>query len=443
VSIDTSSAGAKSGSATITLVSDGTGTSGLGTTGLASQTVNVSGSVYRVASPTLNTSPITLFARVGDAVPTTSISVTNTSPDVFTERLNASLGTVATGFVGSGSVNGLTAGASSSALGVALNTASAGTFIGAANVNFVSSGSGTTGAADLALNSQSVALTGRVYTPAVAQINTTTVDFGIVHRGDVVGLQNVSVTNAAATTALNDTLRGTIATAAPAFSAVGSVADLDSQATDTSSLSVGINTANAGVFDGTATVSFISHNADLADVALGSSSIVLKAQVNNFAEVSLSQAGQGSLSLTGQTYTLDFGSISLGSAALTANLAVLNSAFGPADLLSGEFDVTSLGAGFVLSGFGSFSNLIAGDSAGGLSIAFLSGTAGAFESSIVLHARGSNASGYVGQLADTTLVLRGNVITTVPEPESYVLVFAGLLVVVRSIGLRRRVVSTC
>ena len=110
----------------------------------------------------------------------------------------ASFGAVSAGFAGSGSITGLAAGASSNALGVALNTATAGSFAGTAGVSFVSSGAGTTGAADLALPGQSVALTRPVYTPAVAQVNTTMVDFGIVHRGDVVADRGVSVTNAAA-----------------------------------------------------------------------------------------------------------------------------------------------------------------------------------------------------------------------------------------------------
>ena len=44
--IDTSTGGVKSGTATISLVSDGTGTSGLGTTALPSQTVNPSAQVF-------------------------------------------------------------------------------------------------------------------------------------------------------------------------------------------------------------------------------------------------------------------------------------------------------------------------------------------------------------------------------------------------------------
>src|SRR6185369_14792949 len=51
VGIDTSSAGARSGTATVTLASDGTGTSGLGVTPLPSQTVAVNGAAYRLANP--------------------------------------------------------------------------------------------------------------------------------------------------------------------------------------------------------------------------------------------------------------------------------------------------------------------------------------------------------------------------------------------------------
>jgi hypothetical protein len=45
---------------------------------------------------------------------------------------------------------------------------------------------------------------------------------------------------------------------------------------------------------------------------------------------------------------------------------VLNSAIGPADLLSGSFDLSGVGPGFALSGFGSFADLMAGASFDGL-----------------------------------------------------------------------------
>jgi hypothetical protein len=117
----------------------------------------------------------------------------------------------------------------------------------------VSSGAGTTGAADLALPGQSVALAGHVYTPAVAQANTTVVDFGIVHRGDAVAERGVSVTNAATISAANDSLRASLGGASAGFTASGTVTGLAAGATDATSLRVGLNTAAAGVFAGTAT----------------------------------------------------------------------------------------------------------------------------------------------------------------------------------------------
>ena len=440
VGIDTSTAGARAGTATVTLASDGTGTSGLGITPLGSQTVAVSGAVYRLANPTVAPPSVALAARVGDAAPGAALTVTNASPDAFTERLNASLGAISAGFAGSGSVTGLAAGASSTAIGVALNTAVAGSFVGTAAVNLVSSGAGTTGAPDATLPTQTVALTGHVYTPAVAQANTTVVDFGIVHRGDTVADRAVSVTNAAAASALNDTLQASIGGAPAPFATSGSVAGLGAGATDATSLRVGLSTANAGVFAGTANVGFASHDAELADLALGGTTVALRGQVNNFAEASLTRTGAGTLVRTGNTYVLDFGTVALGGGDLTASLAVLNSAVGPADVLGGAFDLGGIGSGFALAGFGSFANLVAGASFGGLDVMFDDATAGAFLATVVLHATGSNASGFVGNLDDITLVVRGDVaaVVAVPEPETYALMLGGLLAVASVVRRRRQ-----
>ena len=440
VGIDTSSAGAKAGTATITLASDGTGTSGLGVTPLPSQNVTVGGAVYRLANPTVAPPSIALAARVGDAAPTSSLTVTNVSPDAYTERLNAGFGPVAAGFSGSGTVTGLSAGASSNALGVALNTGAAGSFNGNATVNLVSSGAGTTNAPDAALPSQNVALSGHVYTPAVAQTNTTVVDFGIVHRGDVVVDRAVSVTNAAAVTPLNDALAASIGGAPAPFTTSGSVAGLAAGATDATNLRVGLGTANAGVFAGSANVGFASHDGELADLALGGTTVQLRGQVNNFADASLVKTGgAGTLSRSGNTWTLDLGTFAVGSGDRSASLAVLNSAIGPADLLSGAFDLTGAGNAFALAGFGSFSNLVAGTSFGGLDVLLDDGSVGDFAATIVLHASGSNASGFVGALPDMTFVIRGDVaaVAAVPEPETYLLLIAGLAAVA-SVAKRRQ-----
>jgi hypothetical protein len=248
----------------------------------------------------------------------------------------------------------------------------------------------------------------------------------------------VSVTNSAPISAANDTLQASLGSPSAGFSAGGTLSGLAGGATDASSLRVGLSTASAGVFAGTATATFSSHDGDLADLALGSATIALRGQVNNFAQASLTKSGAGTLTQAGNTWTLDFGTIALGAGSLATNLGVLNSAIGPADLLSGDFDLSGVGNGFALSGFGSFANLVAGNSFDGLGVSFDADATGTYLTTIVLHATGSNASGFSGRLDDTVLVLRGDVagaVAAVPEPETYLLMVAGLAAVA---GVARR-----
>ena len=94
VGITTATAGAKNGTATISLTSDGTGSSGLGLTPLASQTVNVSGSVFRLALPTAHTPEPVNFGNfhVGDAAPIAGVVVDQRRSRTtdFRKSLNAS-----------------------------------------------------------------------------------------------------------------------------------------------------------------------------------------------------------------------------------------------------------------------------------------------------------------------------------------------------------------
>ena len=53
-------AGSISGSVLVNLTSDGSGTSGLGTSGLTGQTITISGKVYRLAAANSLTTPVSL-----------------------------------------------------------------------------------------------------------------------------------------------------------------------------------------------------------------------------------------------------------------------------------------------------------------------------------------------------------------------------------------------
>jgi hypothetical protein len=443
VGLDTTVAGDRSGTATLQFASDGTGTSGAGQTPLPSQDVQVTGAVYRLADPVLNTSSVTLLARVGDPGPSAPISLTNASPDQYTEGLKASPGAAPAGFTAFGGITNLAAGATDTgSLGVSLDTSTAGTFGGNLPLNLASTGAGTTGAPDFSLPSQDVGLNGKVYTPAVAQVNTPGVDFGIVHVGDAVAARPVSVTNAAPVTALNDVLLGSISASGP-FAASGNLgAGLGAGNTDPGSLTVSLNTGTAGVFGGNASLSFASHDPDLADLNLGSTSVTLSGQVKNYANGSLLMTGgDGSFTqLGGHDYLLDFGNVVQGSGPLETFLAVLNDVLGPADLLDGQFDLSGADD-LVLSGFSDFVDLAAGQVHGGLGILFTPSALGLLDDTIILRIFGHNDSGYRALEETLSFRITGNVVSAahVPEPGTLVLDAWALMALLR---LRRRAVGS-
>jgi len=389
----------------------------------------------------LNTPSVTLAARVGDASPSVGVSLTNSSPDVYTEGLKAAIGTSSAGFTASGAIANLGSGATdATTLRVGLNTGTAGSYSGSAALALASTGAGTTGAPDLDLASQNVTLTGNVYTPAIAQVNPTALDFGIVHVGDAVATKALNVSNIAPVTALNDVLRGSLSGGTGPFSAAGTLgAGLAAGETDASSLAVGLSTAAAGVFNGSAVASFVSHNDELSDLVLGDVGIALSAQVNNYADpVFVKTGGLGSLSGSDDTFTLDLGDFIVGSAPATAALAVLNDVIGPADLVSGSFDLSGVDD-FVLAGFGPFTGLGAGDMFGGLLASLAPTSLGSFDDTILLLARGYNASGFEESFS-VTLLLHADVVTeSVPEPSTLALLFAALAVL--GYAARRRSIT--
>ncbi|QNN22838.1 choice-of-anchor D domain-containing protein [Planctomycetales bacterium ZRK34] len=167
VGVDTSTAGAKVGSATISLQSDGTGINSLGITDLSSQTVNVSASVYRPAEADL--APVTVnlgIIHVGDGGGMISQSLTSTNiaaNDGFSEHLDGSF-VIATGagVSGSGNFTNLATDSSSDALSIAVDTSAARAVTGSATYNFQSNGSNFGLGPNIDLGNQSVNIAAQV-----------------------------------------------------------------------------------------------------------------------------------------------------------------------------------------------------------------------------------------------------------------------------------------
>ena len=317
----------------------------------------------------------------------------------------------------------------------------AGAFGGTATVAFTSTGVGTTGAPDVSVVSGPVTLSGKVYTPAQAQVPTPSVDFGIVHKGDV-ALKAVEVRNTAAVTALNDLLLGSFTGVSAPFTATGTLGTgIAAGAADATSLKVGLATASAGLFNGSATLALASHNADLTDLALTPVALTLTGQVNNLAKLDLTKlGGAGDFSKSGTTFLLDFGTLLPGSGARTALLGLSSAIPGgePGDLLDVFFSfnapdlVLTLNAqDFLLTGFGPHTDIAPGAEVTGPSIGFDPKLGlGGFDEIITLNGRGHNASGFSEDLPPLTLELRAFIQppgSAVPEPATLVLVLTGIV----------------
>ncbi|MDR3659743.1 MAG: choice-of-anchor D domain-containing protein, partial [Mycobacterium sp.] len=266
VGVDTVSAGAKNGSVTLNYVSDGSGSSGLGTTSLGSQVINVSGNVYLEASGNASSPVQVANQRIGGSN-TAVVTVANsaTGPAGYVEDLNVSVGSSGAQATGSGSISNILAGTNSAATGTgailaSVDTSSAGaksgtvtlTYQTAGAVNGVSNGLGVAG-----VGSQGVTVTGNVYQAAVGQLNTAPLNVGIVHVGDTVQ-QTLSISNIASGPAgfvedLNSSFGSSSGTGAGAISGAGALNGITAgkgSAGANGTMTVNVNTSAAETING-------------------------------------------------------------------------------------------------------------------------------------------------------------------------------------------------
>jgi T5SS/PEP-CTERM-associated repeat protein len=419
VGLSSAAAGTVSGSAIIAFNSDGTGVDGLGTTAIAPQTIVAITTLYNLAAPTLLPTTLNFGAgRVGDSLPGVPLSISNgTTVSAFQESLAYNVGGAPPGFSASSGGSGTVASGGSTAATLTLSTATSGNFNNSTiAVGLTSTGIGTSGLANTLLTTQSILLNGEVFATAVAQPNNTSLNFGVVHVGDAVN-QTLTITNIAIG-ALTDVLTGGFSTVTGPFNGTGNLgAGLAAGAVGT--LTVGLNTANAGLVTGSAALSLASHDSLLSDAAVTAGPIGLNGTIDNYATAALEKtSGAGTFIQTGtetgpltgnNTYTLDFGVVLQGATIPTASLVALNAATGLADLMQGNFQLSGT-TGFTNTGFGPFTGLGFGQTGTALTISLSTGTVGGFAETVTLTASGTNASGYTGAIASDIVTVTGTVI---------------------------------
>jgi hypothetical protein len=202
------SAGPRSGSATVALVSDGTGTSGLGLLGLPGSPVAVTGTAFNLAAGAATPAPVVVpnqrLGGVGGGSASVALNIANTAPaGAFSEALNASFAALAGDAVGNGgSVLNLAAGASNgSAMTVTVDNTQAGARSGSVTLAFASDGTGPNGNSGLAavnLGTQTLGVSGNVYRLAQASaVTPNVVNLGSVRAGTLLS-QALTLSNLAA-----------------------------------------------------------------------------------------------------------------------------------------------------------------------------------------------------------------------------------------------------
>jgi hypothetical protein len=298
---------------------------------------------------------------------------------------------------------------------------------GTATITLTSDGSGTSGLANTALASQTVNVSGTVYRLAAASAPAP-VNFGIVHVGDTPA-QAISITNSAANDGFSEKLDASIGGATTGITTnSGFFSQLNPQATNSTSLSVGVNTATAGPKSGTAAISLTSNGAGtsgLASTPLTSQTVNVQAQVNFLADPKfVLTLGSGTLvQNNATTFTLNFGLVNPNTGTISLSLGLFNALHDGTyqDTLGGTF-ATGTVTDFQLTGFQPFSSTASGGSIS-TSVSFDSSmAAGSYSDALTLNPVSSNASGDT-VLPAIQLNIQGQI---VPEPGSVLLLVIGL-----------------
>ena len=391
VAVDTSSAGAKSGTVTLNYQTAGTVAGVSNSLGVASAgsspPVAVSGKVYQAATGAVVTVPFNFGTKQVGQVVQQDLVIHNAAsgPAGFVEDLHASFGassgTGAGQIIGSGSLTGILAGSDSTVanglMRVSIDTSAVATIAGSIKVNYLTAGavagsSNGLGTASAGSSDYGVAgiieAVGTVINQAKAVINNPVIDLGAVRVGATAPSATVSVTNQA-TVAPQAALNASIATAGAPITASGSFSLLDPGATNASALKVGLNTAVAGNYSGSAVLTLVSDASNVGGcaptctLALPDQSVSVKGKVYT--------AAAGSL----LTPTLDFGIVRVGDTVSARDITVRNTA--PTSALNDTLRASLSGVGSPFTG-GAPASGIGAQSNGAISVGLDTTAAGVY-----------------------------------------------------------------
>jgi hypothetical protein len=375
--------------------------------GVNGGTVAVTGTVYALAAPILSGSTLNLgSARVGGTLSAGTITVSDgTIASPYQESLiytaSGPAGVSTTG--GSGTI----VSGGSAKVGFILSTGTAGNFADLASVALTSTGAGTSGLANTGLASRPVTLDGTIYATAKAGLSGNNINFGVIHIGAAETL-TVGVTNTA-TGALIDLLTGGTAINTGSVGSVVFNLGTGLASGVGGSFKIGMNTGTAGTITGSTVLGFTSHDGALANLAINGGTVTVTGTIDNYATAQVELVGgAGTLTQSGSVYAINLGNVDQGGTALVADLGVLNSATGPADLLGGSFAVSGASA-FGNSGMAAFAGLGASTDERSQVITLNTGTVGVFSETMLVTAYGTNASGYSGTLTTETVTVSGTV----------------------------------
>jgi autotransporter-associated beta strand protein len=403
--VDPTADGAYAEAADYAFTSDGTNRLPVA---VSTSPLEITAAVYAYAVPVLPVIVNLGVGRVGGGDLTRSVTIENigTAGDSYQESLGYSVSGFTDSALGFTGASGSVLAGSSGSMGITYNpaTATAGGFADVGSVNLVSLAVPGSGLSNTSLNSSGLVIEGELFNPAVAQLPST-VNFGVAHVGDAPDVQGLTITNVVQAGPFSDSLSASVQSLLTGYSVSGSAAGLTPG--DASTLTLTLATSQSGLFDGQALLSLASSDPDQPDLVT-QQTVNLVGAVDNYAVAALSQtSGGGTLTGSGNAYTLDLGSILTPT---TATFAIANAAPGLADLLSGGFTVSGA-PGVANTGVGGFSGLGAGQSAD-FSVTVTPTVGGDVSETLAITPKGSNASGYSETLPSITLTIKAEVETT-------------------------------